>query len=104
MPQATTAPAARRVAGDEFVGRRDEQMESLRRDPEAWDDYWDEAAPALTAADVDDGGGTTADGWGRPMAEAGGRRRGSCTHPGEAANIALDGSWWCMDCGAKLGR
>ena len=29
---------------------------------------------------------------------------GRCPHPEAAVNLAVDGSGWCMDCGAKLGR
>ena len=45
--------AARELQGREFVRRCNEQMERLRQDPEAWDDYWAEAALVLTADDID---------------------------------------------------
>ena len=45
--------AAWELQGLEFVRRCNEQMERLRQDPEAWDDYWAEAALVLTADDID---------------------------------------------------
>lgn len=45
--------AAWELRGLEFVRRCNEQMERLRQDPEAWDDYWAEAALVLTADDID---------------------------------------------------
>ena len=41
------------LQGLEFVRRCNEQMERLRQDPGAWDDYWAEAALVLTADDID---------------------------------------------------
>ena len=45
--------AAWELRGLEFVRRCNEQMERLRQNPEAWDDYWAEAALVLTADDID---------------------------------------------------
>ena len=45
--------AAWELQGLECVRRCNEQMERLRQNPEAWDDYWAEAALVLTADDID---------------------------------------------------
>lgn len=51
--RAILEPVKDGCGGREFVRRCNEQMERLRQDPEAWDDYWAEAALVLTADDID---------------------------------------------------